>query len=188
MTNPQNAGAAVTRNRAISSATGKYLAFLDADDLWENQKLEEHLKFMEEIGCSMSFTPYRIMTKDGRDSGREIDTHAPTSVDYQAMLKKEATMGCSTVILNRELLPKIEMPNLRTGQDYALWLSLLRRGAVSVKFPKPLTRYRITPGSISRNKLRKASRQWQIYRDFEGLGVFRSSWYFVNYAVRAIVR
>jgi teichuronic acid biosynthesis glycosyltransferase TuaG len=80
------------------------------------------------------------------------------------------------------------MPLLRTGQDYATWLSILKRGNVALKFQETLTSYRIVANSISRNKFKKAIRQWQIYRSIEKLNFFRSVYYFIHYGFRAIFR
>lgn len=80
------------------------------------------------------------------------------------------------------------MPNIRTGQDYAFWLKLLKQGSNARLFNSVLTEYRIMPNSISRNKLKKAKRQWEIYRSIEGLNLMKSLNCFVNYSVRAVFR
>ncbi|MGY0650206.1 MAG: glycosyltransferase family 2 protein, partial [Paraglaciecola chathamensis] len=87
-----------------------------------------------------------------------------------------------------DAFPDIQMPLLRTGQDYATWLKLLRAGAKAFVIPEPLTGYRILPNSISRNKVKKAKRQWQIYREVEGLRFFKSLECFLFYAWRAVFR
>ncbi|EOK5629794.1 glycosyltransferase family 2 protein, partial [Escherichia coli] len=78
------------------------------------------------------------------------------------MLRKKATLGCSTVILRVSAFPDVRMPDLRTGQDYATWLKILKRGTRAYLLPEVLTSYRIVNGSISRNKFKKALRQWEI--------------------------
>lgn len=91
-------------------------------------------------------------------------------------------------MLRRNAFTDIEMPLLRTGQDYALWLKLLRSGAKADLLPAVLMKYRIVSNSISRNKFKKAKRQWEIYREIEGIDAFHSLVYFLHYAVRAIAR
>jgi teichuronic acid biosynthesis glycosyltransferase TuaG len=184
---PSNSGAAVARNASIGRASGEFLAFLDADDLWLPEKLRLQVAFMEEHGLDFSFTPYAIMRADGAPSGAVIDSSTASCVGYQDMLLKRATMGCSTVLLRRRIVRELRIPDLRQGQDYAFWLSILRQGVTAQRVSHCLTRYRLVPGSISANKLRKARRQWQIYRELERLSPARAAWCFLNYAVRALV-
>ena len=186
--NKINSGAAVTRNVSINKATGQYIAFLDSDDIWEIDKLKLQLSFMKSINASISFTAYKVINEEGEESGQLVDTKATGTYDYSDMLAKKATFGCSTVILDQCLVGKMQMPLLRTGQDYAYWLSILKTGHCAYAFNQALTRYRIVPGSISRNKVRKAMRKWEIYRRIEKINVFLSSWYFLNYAWRAVFR
>ena len=104
------------------------------------------------------------------------------------MLRKKATLGCSTVMIRRAGFNDLLMPLLRTGQDYATWLKLLRTGEKAYILNEVLTSYRILPNSISRNKFKKAIRQWQIYRDVENLSFSMSFVCFFFYAYRAVFR
>lgn len=186
--NEINGGAAVSRNKSIGNSSGSYLAFLDSDDLWEENKISSQLEFMKKDAIDFSFTPYEIVDKDGASSGKFVDTHLSCPVNYNDMLRKKATLGCSTVMLRRAAFKDLTMPLLRTGQDYALWLKLLKGGVEAHIMPTVLSKYRILPGSISRNKLKKARRQWEIYRVVEGLDYFTAIECFSYYAVRAIFR
>jgi teichuronic acid biosynthesis glycosyltransferase TuaG len=186
--NDTNFGAAFSRNRSLDRANGDYVAFLDADDYWKPDKLEKQVAFMQETGVVFSFTAYEIVDADGLVRGRVVDGAFDGSVGYEDMLCKRATMGCSTVMLSRAAVGPDRMPNLRTGQDYAFWLTLLKKIGAARCLPVVLTSYRITPGSISRNKFSKAKRQWQIYRACEKLGLGKSLWCFANYAYRAVAR
>jgi glycosyltransferase involved in cell wall biosynthesis len=185
--NKVNSGAAVTRNNSISHATGEYIAFLDSDDVWLPNKLEEQLRFMGNK-ISFSFTAYELINEDGNKLNLAVDLFQQGDFTYQDMLKKKATLGCSTVIIRRKEFSDITMPLLRTGQDYALWLKLLKQGKNAHVFNKILTSYRILPDSISRNKFKKAKRQWQIYRDVEKLSFDKSIVCFCFYAWRAVFR
>jgi teichuronic acid biosynthesis glycosyltransferase TuaG len=186
--NDANFGAALSRNRSLDRANGEYVAFLDSDDVWRPEKLEKQVAFMQETSVSFSFTAYEIVDTDGRARGRVVDGAFDGAVSYEDMLCKKATMGCSTVMLSREAVGPDRMPNLRTGQDYAFWLTLLKKVGTARCLPVVLTSYRIHPGSISRNKFSKAKRQWQIYRDHEKLRLGKSLWCFANYAYRALAR
>jgi glycosyltransferase involved in cell wall biosynthesis len=183
----KNSGAAIARNTALDAAIGTHIAFLDADDLWLPEKLEKQIAFMGN-NVAMSFTAYQVIDKEGVPTNKTIDLDGMQCVNYRDMLQKKATLGCSTVMLNRNKLSMYRMPIIRTGQDYALWLRILKDGHNAYCLPEILTQYRIVPGSISRNKVKKALRQWQIYREFENIGLLPSAWFFMNYAYRAISR
>lgn len=186
----ENSGAAVARNNSINYSHGKYIAFLDSDDQWENNKLEEQILFMKYNNIYFSFTAYIIIDDQGYPTGRTVDSSQKGSFSYKDMLAKKATLGCSTVMLNKNYFKGLmQMPELRTGQDYAFWLKLLKNtNQKAYILPSILTKYRITPNSISRNKFKKAKRQWQIYRINENLNLMMSSYYFFFYAFRAIFR
>ncbi|GAC10550.1 glycosyltransferase family 2 protein [Paraglaciecola chathamensis] len=185
--NADNSGSAVSRNKSIQEARGDYLAFIDSDDVWLPSKLKQQLLFMG-TDIDFSFTAYYLLDAYGSTLGKTVDSKQYGSFTYEDMLRKKATLGCSTVMIRKDAFPDIQMPLLRTGQDYATWLKLLRTGKKAFVIPEPLTGYRILPNSISRNKVKKAKRQWQIYREVEGLRFFKSLECFLFYAWRAVFR
>jgi teichuronic acid biosynthesis glycosyltransferase TuaG len=186
--NQTNTGAAATRNRAIGAARGRYVAFLDGDDIWESSKLERQLQTMKDKGAAFVFGPYQRINEGGSSIGAVIDFRAPLLLSYEDMLAKKATLGCSTVILDTTKLTGIRMPDIPQGQDYGLWLKLLRQGVSAHRTEDVCAYYRIRPGSISRNKLRKAKRQWEIYREHECLSLLTASQCFMQYAWHALFR
>ncbi|WDE00540.1 glycosyltransferase family 2 protein [Thalassomonas actiniarum] len=186
--NQVNAGAAVTRNNAIARADGEVLAFLDSDDLWLPRKLELHLAFMEQEQADLSFTPYWLIDEQGNDLKQGIDLRKRGLFSYQDMLKKNATMGCCTVLVRKNAFADLSMPLIRAGQDYALWLKLLKTGKHAYIFNEPLSKYRIVSNSISRNKVKKAMKIWQVYRDIEKLNIFKTCYVFSHYAIKAFFK
>ena len=188
LVNKTNLGAAGSRNRALGEANGQFLAFLDADDRWLPEKLTRQLDFMRSKNALASFTAYRVISSDGSSTGKIIDESEKHEISYTQALRKRATIGCSTVMLAKAVAKDYLMPNLRTGQDYAYWLKLMRSGILFHHYSVPLTEYRITPNSISRNKVRKAMRQWEIYRKVEKLSFLYAAWNFCFYAIRAVIR
>lgn len=186
--NKVNSGAAVSRNNSIRHASGDLIAFIDSDDLWAPKKLERQVAYMEENKIDFSFTAYELINEQGDRFGRTVDTHLTSPVTYEDMLRKKATLGCSTVMLRRCAFDDISMPLIRTGQDYGLWLKLLKTGVKAYPVTEVLTQYRILPNSISRNKIKKSKRQWQIYRELENLTLIKSIECFCFYAWRAVFR
>lgn len=188
--NKINSGAAFSRNIAIAKSNHNYLAFIDSDDVWDRNKLAKQLLFMKNKKVCFSFTAFEIIDSNSKSNGRTVDTKQNGSFSYDDMLVKKATLGCSTVILYKKAFTGLlEMPSIRTGQDYAFWLKLLKNtDEKAFILPLPLTKYRITPNSISRNKINKAKRQWFIYREIEQLSLLKSCYCFCFYAFRAIFK
>jgi len=186
--NDRNSGAAVTRNNAIKRANGAFIAFLDSDDIWLPDKLSMHIDFMEQQQANISFTPYSLIDEAGDELHKIIDKNKKGAFSYQDMLIKKANMGCCTVIVRTNAFHDLSMPLIRAGQDYALWLKLLKTGQQAIIFPKALSQYRIVTNSLSRNKLKKAYKIWQVYREIEKLNIFKSLYVFSHYAIRAFFK
>ncbi|NMH75169.1 glycosyltransferase family 2 protein [Bacillus sp. RO2] len=179
----ENSGAAVARNTALKAAQGDYVAFLDSDDLWVPDKLEKQLAFMQKNDYAFSFTAYNLMDEDGKPLDKVIDV--PKQIDYKGLLKN-TIIGCLTVMIDTRKVEPLQMPLIRTRQDFALWLKVLRQGHIAYGMQEPLANYRIVEGSISSNKLKTAKRNWYVYREIEKLSLPYASWCFVNYAFYAI--
>lgn len=179
----ENSGAAVARNTALNNAKGDFLAFLDSDDLWKPEKLEKQVAYMQENDYAFTFSAYELMNEESQLLQKVID--APKSIDYKGLLKN-TIIGCLTVMLDRRKIGEVQMPNIRTRQDFALWLSILRKGYVGYGMQEPLSIYRLVEGSISSNKLKTAKRNWYVYRKIEKLSFPYASWCFINYVFYAI--
>lgn len=167
----QNSGADVARNIAIEEAKGKYMAFLDSDDLWQPDKLEKQIKFMEQNNYNITATDYEQIDEEGRILNRIIK--AKEKVDYNSMLLSNS-VGNSTIMYNVENIGKFKVPNIKKRNDYALWLQMLKKEKYIYGIPEILMQYRVRSNSISRNKLNLIKYQWQLYREIEKLSVFRS--------------
>jgi glycosyltransferase involved in cell wall biosynthesis len=169
----QNSGPGVARNKAIELATGRFIAFLDSDDTWYPDKLERQIRFMEESGNPFTYTSYDCINVKGELLDRKV--MAPKKVTYKSALYKNP-IGCLTVIYDTGFFGKQFMPTVRKRQDYALWLKLLKK-ADAYGLQEVLASYRIGNKSISSNKLSLIKYEWLIYRQEEGLGVFKSVFY-----------
>ncbi|MDC1255934.1 glycosyltransferase family 2 protein [bacterium] len=186
--NRVNSGAPTTRNNSIARSQGEYIAFLDSDDIWLPEKLEQHVKFMVDNDSSLSFTPYFLMSEQSEDLPIVVDAKLSGSFNYQAMLRKKATMGCCTVMVKKADFSDLSMPLVQAGQDYALWLKLLKTGVSADIYPVPLSKYRLVGGSLSSNKINKAIKTWFIYRNIENLNLFSASIVFCHYAFSAVFK
>lgn len=180
----KNSGPAVSRNRAIEEAKGRYIAFLDADDLWYPEKLEKQIKFLDENNLAFTYSSYNLIDEEGNKLGVFITQE---SINYNGMLKT-CSVGCLTAIYDTKKLGKIFMPNILKRQDYGLWLKILKEIGNTKGSIEPLATYRVLKNSVSSNKLKAAQYQWKIYREVERLNIFQSIYYFVQYAYFGVIK
>ncbi len=179
----KNVGVAEARNSAIRQARGRYIAFLDSDDIWMPNKLEKQIAFMQEKKIAFSFTSYQIISEDGSQLKNIVK--APRIMTYSSYLK-DTIIGCLTVVVDVEKTGGFLMPNLRVSEDMALWLQLLKRGFFAYGLDEILSKYRETSNSLSTNKLKAVKDVWRVYRTIEELSFMYSLWCFINYAFNAI--
>lgn len=180
----KNSGAAVARNTGIKAARGRYIAFLDSDDIWEKDKLKSQLTFMEENHYVFTYTAFKTITEDDKVIQEEV--LVPESLNYKQLLKNTA-IACSTVIIDRSVVGDFSMPLVRKGQDTATWLMLLK-GPVEKAYGlnNGLSSYRKVKGSISDDKLSALKRTWNTYRNIEKLPLPKAVYYFFWYVLNAI--
>lgn len=171
-----NSGAGIARNTGIKAANGKYIAFLDSDDLWQPEKLEKQLGFMQKNDYHFTFTDYDVVDATGKKLSKLVK--CKPIVTYKSALFKNP-IGCLTVIYNADFFGKQYMPAIRKRQDYALWLRLLKK-TNGYGLNECLSSYRIGNESISSNKFKLLKYEWKIYREVEGLSFLKSSLYLIS--------
>lgn len=166
-----NSGAAVARTMGMKLALGRYIAFLDSDDLWLPEKLEKQIVFMRTNNYAFTCTTYEQINESGELLNRVIK--ARRRVNYNRLLL-DCPVGNSTVMYDVSKMGKFEVPNIRKRNDDALWLKMLKKEKYIYGMPDVLMRYRIRSGSISVNKFSLIEYHWRLYREVEHLNVFRS--------------
>ncbi len=186
VTKEKNEGVARARNTGIDAARGRYIAFLDADDVWKMDKLEKELAFMREKQAAFVFTAYEFGDENARGTGRVV--HVPPQLTYEKALSR-TVIFTSTVLLDtrrtgREL---IRMPEIKS-EDTAAWWRILKSGFTAYGLDQVLTIYRRPARSLSSNKLKAVRRIWNIYRRQEGLCLCKSIYNLIFWAVRATLR
>ncbi|MDD3229867.1 MAG: glycosyltransferase family 2 protein [Oscillospiraceae bacterium] len=182
--NKQNSGAATSRNHSLEKALGRYIAFLDADDLWLPGKLEQQLAFMQSNNIAMCYTSYETVEADG---AYRNTVHVPSETDYTGFLKRPLT--CShTIMFDLKFVDKslLVMPNIKRGQDGATWCQVLKSGISGYGLDCVLAKNRKHADSLSANKITAVKRAWYSLRKVEKLSLPKSAYYFVFYAFNAV--
>lgn len=176
-------GAARARNDAIKLAKGRYIAFLDSDDIWLPEKLYNQIEFMKSKNIVLSFTSYFCISEDGKYIGT---VKASNRLSYSRLLRGNS-IACLTAIYDTKSLGKVYMPDIIKRQDFGLWLEITRRGFYAEGLDMPLAKYRIRKGSISSNKWNASLYTWRLYRDVEGLSRILSIYLLGSHLSRALL-
>lgn len=171
----------IPRNIGIEEAKGRYIAFLDSDDVWLPNKLEEQVRVFVDSEAVIVFSNYEKIDREGKRCGREITS--PSMVDYLLLLKGNC-IGCLTAMYDTEKVGKVFFKEMG-HEDYCLWLSILRKGNKAQNTNTVTALYRVGGHSISSNKLKTMLWQWDILSNEENLPIYQVVYYFIHYAFRA---
>lgn len=182
--NKKNLGVAKTRNEGISISKGTYIAFLDADDKWNKDKLNRQCKFMIENKSKFSFMNYEVINSSGTIIGRRFGKNK--HISFKKMIRGNQ-LGLLTVMVEGELLKKYKMPDIG-HEDYATWIAISKDNIIADYFEteQPLAQYRVHK-SVSSNKFKTVSWTWNIYRNVAKLS-YSSSVIAMIFFVKNVVR
>ncbi len=183
--NKKSQGPARSRNKAIKAAKGRYIAFLDGDDIWYPNKLKTQLDFMKQKNAAFTYHWCDVISEDGKVI-TEL-TNMARSKTYASMAKFPTIAGGFTAIYDRAEVGTQTMPDIIKRQDLGLWLKILRVIPRAWCVQQKLGAYRMRKGSVSSNKRVGAAYTWQIYRKVEKLNFLTAAWYFLHYACNGVV-
>lgn len=184
VTNEKNLGVADSRNKGVKLAKGQYVAFLDADDYWMDDKLNKQFALMEEKKAVLSSTGRELMDEDGTLTGKIIGIKE--EVSYNDLLKGNV-LNTSGVMVLTEIAKKYPMVQDHLHEDYIMWLSILQEYGIAYGINEPLLKYRVMKGTKSANKLKSAKMTFGVYR-YIGLSFMKACYYFCFYAIKGVCK
>lgn len=182
--NEKNSGAAVSRNYALREAKGKWIAFLDSDDIWLPEKLEKQIKFMNENNLAFTFTDYRICL-----NGKWLPyiNTAPNIINKRKMYNY-CYFSTITAMYDREKIGLIQIPNLKKNNDYAMWLQIIEKSN-AYRLPECLSYYIKHENSISSgNKLKLIKWHYRLFRDAVYMNPFMAFLLTVNNLIHGVIK
>jgi len=177
-------GAAKARNSGIEAAKGRFIAFLDSDDIWLPEKLNEQVSFMKSNKIDFSYSSYHFISEAGEVTNK---VEVPEQVTYNQLLKGNV-VACLTAVYDTQDLGKVLMPDILKRQDFGLWLKITRLGVTGYGIQKSLAKYRLRTGSISHAKFNTMLYTWDLYRKVEGLSFILSLKYISSHLLTASIK
>ncbi|RYZ95916.1 MAG: glycosyltransferase family 2 protein [Sphingobacteriaceae bacterium] len=183
--NKENIGPAKTRNRGIAMSIGRYIAFLDGDDMWMPDFLSISVSHMRKHQYPFVFSSYKRLDEDLQPFLK--DFIVPGKISYHGLLKT-CPISCLTAVMDVWAIGKHYMPDIPKRQDYGLWLSVLKTIPYAYGIKQPLAIYRIRKNSLSRNKYHAMRYVWKVYREVENLNVLYSTYLIINYSFNGMIK
>jgi len=183
--NKKNIGAGDSRNKGIKFSIGKYIAFLDSDDLWKKNKLKRQLKVMKKNSYNISHTSYEIIEKNSKVIGYR---NAKTFNNTKSLLKS-CDIGLSTVIIKKSILKKTDkFPNIKTKEDFVFWLKLLDRKISIYGIDMNLTKWRKLNKSLSSSVFQKLKDGFTVYNKYLKMNFVKSIYYLFLLSINSIIK
>ncbi len=182
--NFKNIGVSASRNKGVQYAQAGYIAYLDADDWWESEKLKKQIRKLKESGGILCYTGRELFREDGSKTGRKIAV--PPRVDLKKLLYTNY-IPCSSVVLKTEVAKEFPMEHDEVHEDYLTWLRIVKKYGCVYGINEPLLKSRLTKNGKSRKKRRSIIMTYGVYRCF-GIGRKKAVWYTGNHLIRSLLR
>lgn len=181
----ENSGAAVARNYALEKSQGRFIAYLDADDLWKPEKIEKQIKFMLDNNYAFTCTDYEKIDETGKSLNKVI--RIPQKVNYNLFLRNTIIQTVGVMVDTKQTGKEVlVMPNIRRRQDAATWAQILKAGYNCYEVPENLSYYRVVANSLSSNKIKAIKMNWYWYRKIEKLPLWKTGYCFIGYSFNAV--
>ena len=181
--NKKTLGAGMSRNIGIQKARGKYIAFLDADDLWKKNKIQLQLNYLIKNNLEICHPSYEILNKNFK---KKKIMRAKTFQDYKELLFS-CDIGLSTVMLKKKLITNnCKFPNLKTKEDFALWLLILKKNITIGSLDKNLTNWRKLGDSLSSSVIQKLRDGFILYNNYMKFNYLKSLWFLLILSVNSL--
>jgi len=178
--NHKNLGVSMSRNKGINKAKGYYIAFLDSDDFWKKNKLKVQINFMEKNNLDLSYTAYEILKNK-----RIVKHSVKKKYTYNELIKK-CDIGLSTVVMRSKMSRIGLFPNLKTQEDFALWLKYTRKKSKIMGINKYLSVWRDKPNSLSKNTIQKINDSFKVFYRLENKNILVSFYYLIILSINKL--
>ena len=183
--NKKKLGAGLSRNKGISSSKGNYIAFLDADDTWEIDKLSKQMSFMTNNNYLVSHTSYQIVDEDRNVIGNRV----ARSFFHLEDLLKSCDIGTSTVIIKKDIFSEqIKFPSIKTKEDFVLWLRILERDIKIYGLDKNLSKWTKSNSSLSSSVIQKLMDGFKVYNKYMNFNSLKSLYYLICLSLNYIIK
>ena len=183
-TDAKSGSPALPRNIGIENARGKYISFLDADDIWLPDKLKHEVEFAEKIGCCLVYSYYEKMDWQGNRANRIVKTREVST--YHSLLKSNS-IPCLTSMVSREIVGNTRFKNI-PQEDFCFWLDILKKGYAGYNLGKVTALYREARNSRSARKIDMFKGYWNVIRNHQNIKLIPAFYYMTTYSVLGIIK
>jgi teichuronic acid biosynthesis glycosyltransferase TuaG len=180
----KNLGTGIARNMALAKTKGRYISFLDADDLWKPQKLEKQMNFLETNNVPFTFSFYDCIDEEGKPLNKKVE--APRNISYRQLFFCNY-VGNLTGIYDVNYFGKIAISSIRKRQDWMHWLTILKKIKTAQPVPESLAFYRIRENSLSASKLDLLKHNFAVYRTFHGFNIVVASFCMIGFLFTQLI-